>query len=183
MWQYNNTNELVHYGVIGMKWGQRRARSYQKKITSTRAIGKKDADSFNPYLKTGIKTKKGKIIMTAKDVSDSKKAIEQTTKKKVDKYQEKITKIKNKEKNFGGAAKRVEKMSALDTVLKASLLGTYGTVKYEQSRAEGKARVDSVMNSIRYSTVDGLTSGIYSFAEARRNRMSLRRDPLTPLSY
>ena len=127
MWQYNNTNELVHYGVIGMKWGQRRARSYQKKITSTRAKGKKD-----------------------------------------DKYQEKITKIKNKEKNFGGAAKRVEKMSALDTVLKASLLGTYGTVKYEQSRAEGKARVDSVMNSIGYSAVNSLTSGLYSFAEARR---------------
>lgn len=24
MWKYNNTNELCHYGVIGMKWGIRR---------------------------------------------------------------------------------------------------------------------------------------------------------------
>ena len=24
MWQYNNTNELYHYGVLGMRWGHRK---------------------------------------------------------------------------------------------------------------------------------------------------------------
>lgn len=31
MWQYTPTNELMHYGKKGMKWGQRRAVKKQAK--------------------------------------------------------------------------------------------------------------------------------------------------------
>ncbi len=58
MWQYNYTNELTHYGILGMKWGVRR---YQNKDGTLTSAGKKRYDRVSTLQKRAeeIKKKKG----------------------------------------------------------------------------------------------------------------------------
>lgn len=49
MWQYQNTDEMYHHGILGMKWGIRR---YQNKDGSLTPAGKRRADKIlNQYTK------------------------------------------------------------------------------------------------------------------------------------
>lgn len=63
MWQYNDTSELQHFGIKGMKWGVRR---YQNKDGSLTPAGKKRRER---------KENADSHILAARTVSSAKTAV------------------------------------------------------------------------------------------------------------
>lgn len=76
-------DELYHHGIKGMRWGLRRYQNEDGSLTAAgekRYYGKanaiqKDIDSFKP-IKGGLKTKKGKQLLTEGDVSGMVRGLE-----------------------------------------------------------------------------------------------------------
>jgi len=145
-----NDSYLMHYGVLGMKWGVHRANRYAKKAAKSRA----EAKRLKGY---------GTTAMTNWANKETAKA---------DKYAAKSKAIRNKHKQLAGGSKAynyMNKQSIGKTVVKASLLTSYGALKYDQARSAGKTRVSALLEGIGYATINNLTLGVASVVEPRMN--------------
>lgn len=163
---YYGNSYLMHYGVLGMKWGQHRAAKNVTKAANRKASAKewdelskearkrgntKQADKYKRYAAED-RAKSSQYSKRARDIES--KHVSRTDQKTYD---------------------RVKKTSTVKLVGESLAVGTYGALKYNEVRANGASRGLSILNSILYSNVNAITGGLMSIVEPRVKESENRR--------
>ena len=149
MWAYNN--ELYHFGILGMKWGQRRINRLSSKIEKSKKIGKEDIKE----LKEISKYHNNKDIN--KDISRSK----QITNNQVIKMKQKQNKIKSKmdSQYSEGTQKAVSKISTGKSIIETMLMGSYGAAVYNTPKVHNNKKGKALTQAITNNWANNLTFG------------------------
>lgn len=202
MWKYNNTDELYHYGVIGMRWGVRRARrngsDYTYKSHGQKKWEKKSAGSEARDAKAAAKASnkyKKKSVDYDQKMAEAKKAGDM---KKASKYEAKSTQNMNKANaaiNKGSSGRTrvakekyetyklrdknrqdyVETTGVGRSIVKTALFGPFGNGNYNRFRASGHSRLYSAVGSnIVFSTL-GLPVTVLFSRSSEKSAAQMRK--------
>lgn len=155
MWKYQNTDELYHYGVLGMKWGMRRA--YNKGVEyQYKSHGQKKYEKKVDKLLTKIANKDGQPSWG--------------TKMKLEKAMRKLDAYKGRDKNRQEYAQTA---NLGKSVLKTVLFGPLGAGNYNRFRSAGHGRFVSALGSNYITSTVGypITGLISKSVENRSGRM------------
>ena len=153
MWEYNqisNSDELYHYGVLGMKWGVRRAR--------------KNGSSY-VYKSHGQKKYEKKI-------DQIKSSNKKNKKEKLAKAKTKLSIYKQRDKNRQSYASKTNLGKA---VVKQILMGPIGSGSYSRYRSSGNNRVMAFLKS---NVISSLLSSPVTVPLSRHREMKTAKKQL-----
>lgn len=169
MYQY--PNYLAHYGVLGMKLGQHRARKAYAKADAYAERAKSSKEG----LKEGLA-----IAKYSKAHGRSTKFVDWQNKKEREAYRKLSARSKQYRKDaqritkrnaeLAGGKKvydRVTTQSTAKLVGKSMVMGSYGALKYEQARSRDKSVGKSLVPGVSHAYADTFTFGLTGVIEPR----------------
>ena len=158
MWSYNYTpsqDDIMHYGVLGMKWGHRKAIKYESKARTARQSAKEWKEIGKYKVQKALekgKTNKAKKIEAKYDkyAKQDRASAKKYEKKAKNKYYDKATKK---------TRTAVEKMSTGKAVGQSLMLGSYGSLVYTSLRQKGVSKGKAAAQAIVNNSLNNLTLG------------------------
>lgn len=159
MWKYQNTDELYHYGIIGMKWGMRKAYATGKDY-SYKSFGQKRHQKIVNKL-TNKQIKK----------TDEGKRLNYTQDRKLKNSKVKLERLKERDKNREEYARST---SIGKSAIKTILFGPLGSGNYNRFRAAGHGRAVSALGANYISSTLGYPL-TYMISRGSENRQAKRQ--------
>lgn len=127
-----NQNELYHYGVVGMKWGHRRARKMMERAGS---LDQKARNRGNDVYRA-----KANVLRSKADLINKKN-------------------IRRLGKDGKALYQKIGKTSGKKIAAQTVLMGSYGALKYNKARLKGNGRGKAYVKGLVANELNIVTGG------------------------